>query len=146
MSNLLQVDRDKLVKILNLTTSAQPGERDAAILKANQFLKQRGVTWDQILAIQPVRNDYTKTEHSQKADAQPKSESKPSQGANHTKEQSREDRNWERFCEMDPARSEWIDDNAGSLDFAESLYNGVRKYGRLTPRQAAAVDKWLRNQ
>uniref|UniRef100_A0A8J4HAB4 Uncharacterized protein n=1 Tax=Acidicaldus sp. TaxID=1872105 RepID=A0A8J4HAB4_9PROT len=42
-------DMVKLSKIMELTRPDRPGERDAAILKANQLLNQLGVTWTEFI-------------------------------------------------------------------------------------------------
>jgi len=42
-------DMVKLSKIMELTRSDHRGERDAAILKANELLNQLGVTWTKLI-------------------------------------------------------------------------------------------------
>jgi hypothetical protein len=54
LSGLSQSDRSRLVKLLGMLASDHAGERDAAGLAANRLLKQRGVSWSDALAPQPV--------------------------------------------------------------------------------------------
>ena len=42
-------DASKLVRILGLLGSDQPGERDAAALAADRLRRSRGLTWDEIV-------------------------------------------------------------------------------------------------
>ena len=58
MNDLSDDDRAKLSKILGLLTSEHAGERAAAGLKASDFVRQRGMTWSDILQPpQPGRHD-----------------------------------------------------------------------------------------
>jgi hypothetical protein len=53
---LSPADRAKLAKLMALTTSDQPGERDNAVTFANRIIKRAGLSWtDLILAPEPER-------------------------------------------------------------------------------------------
>ena len=43
------LDRDRLAKLLALTTSLNDNEALAAIRKANEIVEGAGLTWDQVL-------------------------------------------------------------------------------------------------
>ena len=47
----MELDRDRLVKLLNLTDSQHDAEALAAIRKSNQLLKFYGVTWHALLGL-----------------------------------------------------------------------------------------------
>ncbi len=49
----MELDRDRLVKLLNLTDSRHDAEALAAIRKSNALLKQSGVTWGALLGVDP---------------------------------------------------------------------------------------------
>ena len=49
MRALPPADADRLVKILGLLGSSFDGERAAAALKASQFLRERNLTWPDII-------------------------------------------------------------------------------------------------
>jgi hypothetical protein len=51
VSNLSPADRTRLVKLLGLLGSNHAGERDAAGLAAQRFIKSRGISWDDALSI-----------------------------------------------------------------------------------------------
>lgn len=51
-----KIDRDRLAKILALTTSDTDGEALAAIRRANYILKEAGLDWASVLAPQHVVN------------------------------------------------------------------------------------------
>ena len=53
-ANLGRADREKLAKLLGLLSSDQAGERDAAGLAAQRLLKQRGISWAEVLIHQPA--------------------------------------------------------------------------------------------
>ncbi len=40
---------DRLVKLLGMTGSVHVGERDAAVTKANAFLRELGLTWRDVI-------------------------------------------------------------------------------------------------
>lgn len=48
-SHFSTADRTKLAKLLGMLNSARVGERDAAALAANRFLRDRNLTWPQML-------------------------------------------------------------------------------------------------
>lgn len=50
MTALSAVDGARLSKMAGLLGSAHPGERDAAALAVTRFLKDRDLTWQQVLA------------------------------------------------------------------------------------------------
>lgn len=53
-------------------------------------------------------------------------------------------RNWQAFAAAFPMEADWLYVGAQRGDsFAESLQNGVRRYGNLTPRQLACVQRNL---
>lgn len=49
------LDRDRLIKILGLTTSSSDGEALSALRKANEIIAGENMTWEEVLA-QPVGN------------------------------------------------------------------------------------------
>ena len=54
MSSILSVaHRKHLIKLLELLASDQLGERASAALKAAQFVSDKGMTWDALLAVTP---------------------------------------------------------------------------------------------
>ena len=53
-AKLGQAEREKLAKLLGLLSSEHSGERDAAGLAAQRFLKQRGISWVEVLIPQPA--------------------------------------------------------------------------------------------
>jgi len=65
--------------------------------------------------------------------------------AGHTSRQPRADRNWHDFATRYPAEAAWLLSPA-SGDFGQSLINGCRRYGGLTPRQLASVQRNVRTQ
>jgi hypothetical protein len=146
---ILQADRDKLIKILKMTTSSQAGERDAAILLANQFLKDRKTTWEELLQRPPVMSQersFARSNSSQSSEARPDDNTKESETSKTKKQAESKDRGihkWNDFVDRFPAEAEWIDDNAATFDFAESLYNNIKIYGRLTVNQMAAVHRCM---
>jgi hypothetical protein len=48
-TTLAAADRERLAKMLGLLGSDHPGERDAAGLAAHRFIRDRGLTWADIL-------------------------------------------------------------------------------------------------
>jgi hypothetical protein len=48
------VSADKLTKILGLLGSDHPGERDAAAQAANKLVRERGLTWGDVIAAPPT--------------------------------------------------------------------------------------------
>jgi len=163
---LLQMERDKLVKMLKMTTSSHPGERDTAILLVNQFLKLKKITWEELLLRPPIGNQAGPSKPSQPQGREPPQSPPPprpgqrgrsddqqgkkssaqgasSTGGNRKSQPSKDDLNWERFTERYPEEAEWIDDNAGTFDFAGSIHSWVRKTGHLTIDQMAAVRKCM---
>lgn len=51
------------------------------------------------------------------------------------------DSRWVAFREVQPVRAAWIEAKAASFDFAASMFAAVVRFGDLTERQAAAVDR-----
>lgn len=47
--SLTAAERTRLISILGLLSSSFEGERDAAALAATKFLRDRGVTWDDVI-------------------------------------------------------------------------------------------------
>lgn len=52
-------------------------------------------------------------------------------------------RNWDKFAASYRQRAEWIVSRYASFDFAQSLFQAVAKYGYLTERQGAAVERMI---
>lgn len=50
----MPIDRDRLVKILGLTTSSNDGEALSALRKANEIIKGENLTWSDVLAAAPT--------------------------------------------------------------------------------------------
>ncbi len=50
MNGLAPSERDRLIKLLNLLASNHAGERDAAGLAAARLLRQRDLSWDEVVA------------------------------------------------------------------------------------------------
>jgi hypothetical protein len=143
---LLQADRDKLAKIMGMTTSSAEGEQLAALRQANKLLKERQMTWAEVLARAPATASPPPQPPPRQEHPKTAAPNRPGASERHSRQdtgKSREDIRWEAFEGKDPERAEWIDNNANHFDFAESLYHGVRKYGRLTPNQEAAVDRCI---
>ena len=53
MSALAEADRTRLAQMLGLLGSDHAGERDAAGLAAHRLIRQRGLTWLDIIAPAP---------------------------------------------------------------------------------------------
>ena len=45
------MDKERLIKFLNLTTSSTDGEALSAIRKANIFLKENNINWEEIILL-----------------------------------------------------------------------------------------------
>jgi len=50
-------------------------------------------------------------------------------------------RQWVAFKEVQPVRAAWIEAKASSFEFAASMHNAVVRFGDLTEKQGAAVDR-----
>jgi hypothetical protein len=50
MNALAAPDRERLVKLCGLFASSFAGERDAAVLAAMRFLRERKLIWDEVIA------------------------------------------------------------------------------------------------
>jgi hypothetical protein len=53
----VKLDRDRLVKLLNLTDSEHDAEALAAVRKSNELLRLNGVTWHAVLGLPPAAGD-----------------------------------------------------------------------------------------
>lgn len=71
--------------------------------------------------------------------AQAHTPSYPTSGPSLTPAQAR----WEAFATAQPDRALWINVNRESNSFAASLHSAVCRFGQLTERQGAAVDRNL---
>lgn len=49
----MELDRDRLVKLLNLSDSEHDAEALAAIRKSNELLRSNGLTWHALLGVSP---------------------------------------------------------------------------------------------
>ncbi len=49
MTALAKADRVKLTKLLSMFSSDHAGERDAAALAAHRLIRQRGLSWQQVI-------------------------------------------------------------------------------------------------
>jgi hypothetical protein len=65
------MDRDKLVKLLNMTTSKNDGEALNAIRMSNELLQRASVSWDELLAL---GEKATQSNPSELPSAKPRSE------------------------------------------------------------------------
>jgi len=57
------MDNDRLVKLLNLSSSNNEGEAISAIKKANSLLKESNSSWEDILKEKPETNKFDKIEY-----------------------------------------------------------------------------------
>lgn len=63
----MELDKDRLAKLLNLTGSAHDAEALAAIRKANQLLRLSKTNWSAVLGLAPSGNETARPE-AQKSD------------------------------------------------------------------------------
>jgi hypothetical protein len=56
VANLSERDQKRLAAILGMLGSNAPGERDNAARLAEEFRRQRGLTWADLLALNPAHN------------------------------------------------------------------------------------------
>jgi len=123
------LDRKKLAKIAGLMTSGYPHEVSEAAIKATKMIKEAGSTWEEVIMGAPAQQQ------------RPSYSSYPNQG--HSKTTSRGDQRWDNFANEYPEEAEWMLEKEESFDFAASVKEAVRKYGRLTENQLAAVQKCI---
>lgn len=118
--NLSAKDRGELVKILNMTTSNNDNEALVAIRKANEVVKRHGVLWDAVIVASLEDNIPSfLRRNSGMPPARPQS-----------------------VVMMEDILDEEISDT--TREFIESLMDYWRTWGRLTPKQFAAMKKVYR--
>lgn len=124
----MALDRKKLAKICGIMGSGFPHEVSEAANKATAMIKAAGSTWQEVIEGAP-------------AQAAPP----PRQPHNHApnRDKDRGDFKWDKFSSDYPEEASWISDKSATFDFAESVYQGVRRYGSLTERQMAAVRRCM---
>lgn len=129
------LDRDRLAKVLALTTSDQDGEVLAAISTANAILKREKMTWNDLLAPPPQSVSITLHRH------------RAPEGA------YKSDENWSPPHLSDKVlidtmfRAIYSQPRTGNEDFwrwLDDVHNKFEVYGRLTPGQYTALMKCYR--
>jgi len=132
----MAIDRKKLAKLCEMFRSDQDGEVATAARKATEMLTKAGVTWSIFLtgSSEGFHETETQRPQNQRTNYYTGTEGQPDQ---------RGDKRWDDFSKKEPERAAWIANSKPTFEFAESLYHAVRKYGRLTERQAAAVDRCI---
>lgn len=126
------LDRKKLAKVAGIMTSGFPHEVSEAANKATKMIKDAGSTWEEVILGAPAQQPPP-----------PPRQERPQPQGNSGQGPDRAKAKWDKFSEDYPEEAQWIDSNAATFDFAESLYQGVRRYGKLTERQMAAVRRCM---
>ena len=117
------INHEKLMSVLNLTTSDSDNEALVAIRTANRMLQKNKLTW----------NDYFKVPKVVRAE--PRQEPKKEQPKETPKERkSTQVQDMIKFIR----ENAWPDFN---FDFVDSLEVSHNKYGSLTPKQYQALKK-----
>jgi Protein of unknown function (DUF2786) len=115
-------DKDKIIKLLQLTTSSNDHEALLAMRVANKILKKTETTWDKFL------------------DNPPAASTRP----NPTASTYRHYDYGPSITEMLHTCLEQVKTDSG-YDFINSLYQQYRYSHRLSPKQTAALKKFYRN-
>lgn len=118
------IDPSRLAKLCEMMASPHDGEALTAARKANELIRGAGLTWTDI--VMGSNNE------------------RPSQGGRSREHYETDpDVLWEKFEASHPGQAAWILRHSDSFDFARSLRDSVLKWGRLTPKQAAAVERGI---
>ncbi|UYN93094.1 MAG: hypothetical protein KIT25_13545 [Enhydrobacter sp.] len=83
----MELDKDRLAKLLNLTLSQHDAEALAAIRKSNDLLRQHRTTWDAILGVSPIEEPAASSGGARPRapdGGQPASQAEPRLAAGHT--------------------------------------------------------------
>jgi hypothetical protein len=120
-----EFNREKFAKLCEMMTSDHDAEALTALRMASRMLKGSGLTWSEIVLAEPVERE-------------PDWSDEPSAAV------TAEMRRWAVFANSYPRHAKWMLENAATFEFAASLKAGVMQWGRLTPRQQAAVEKCMR--
>lgn len=115
---------DKLIKLLNLTTSNHDGEALSAMRKANEIIKQHGVLWDSVI-YGPQMNQQKRHESTSWESAK----------------ETRKDRIHRMLCEV----LENLEEDSSAHEFVSSLYDFFNARGFLTIKQTEALEKFYKN-
>jgi hypothetical protein len=132
------LDKEKLAKILGMLASDKDGERAAAGLLASRMLKASGLTWDALLSGGARMRDGV-IGRAEVERAYKQGFAAGAAKAAEEKAAAKADRRWESFKTEYPDEAEWLEENEGISEFADSLMAGFRKFGSLTERQLAAI-------
>ncbi len=128
------MNTEKLVKVLELTNSPVDGEALNAIRIANQLLKKENLSWASLIAKPRVHTQPWSTTppwpHQQRSQAEAAAQAK-----------SNKDKLVEEMFDVVMPHVA----GKNSEDFIESLHDAWEKYGRLTPKQYAALHKFYEN-
>jgi len=127
-------DKARLIKLLGMLGSDHDGERASAALLATRMLKEAGLVWADLVI-------HTKADSDPRRDSDPRCDSDPRRGS-----APRRDARWAEFARGFPAAAAWLLRHMDTFEFAASLHEGVLKYGRLTPKQMAAVVRMLERE
>lgn len=124
------MDRNRLIKVLALTTSSNDGEALNAIRKANEIIKGEGLTWEQVLQQVTVRETNITVHRHGMAGA------------------ARQEPSWVPPHLQDPIIIELMfravfamprSDNEEFWQFLESIHNRWRTHKNLTEKQYDAL-------
>jgi hypothetical protein len=77
----LEVDKDRLVKLLNMTDSRHDGEALAAIRKSNDLLRLSRASWSDVLGLSPPPAEQPKQPDAARPSATSRPSAKPQQTA-----------------------------------------------------------------
>lgn len=143
------MDQDKLVKILMLSTSDADGEALNAIRMANAMLKSAKVNWREFLAgkggpmpswqVEEIKTLRARNQILQEM-IEALQQSQTYKSADEFEPEQQESANIEDMIEtcLDHVMG-------GARDFIESLEAAYTKWGRLTPKQFSALQKFYWN-
>lgn len=115
---MVDVDRDKLVKILRMFGSDHDGEVAAAARRAHQLLRARSLDWDDLI-IQVGR--------------QQQQQSRQQRTPEH--DDNDEDSLIQKCAERERCLTNWEN------EFIQSISSSILEWGQLTPKQKAVLDR-----
>ena len=75
----MEVDKDRLVKLLNMTASRHDGEALAAIRKSNDLLRLSRASWSDVLGLSPPPAEQPRQPEAAKSSAPPRPSANPQQ-------------------------------------------------------------------
>lgn len=124
------MDRAKLVKLLNLSTSDNDAEALSALRHANLLIKREGFSWDEIVHPKKPKIPH-KVRHNGDSGQTSNTGLRPET----------------EYPPIDEMIEECLDEieNESGREFLESLYSFYEARGYLTQKQSAALKKFYDN-